>query len=99
MITYEEKIKREAKKDKPDAHWLALELLLHYRTCMLYEEKIKEILTDKEFEAFSTEVAKKVFLKHIANWQDERHDRAFTFNMLGIMFEIDRQRRSNEKKV
>lgn len=35
------------------------------------------------------------FLKHIANWQDERHDRAFTFNMLGIMFEIDRQRRSN----
>lgn len=39
------------------------------------------------------------FLKHIANWQDERHDRAFTFNMLGIMFEIDRQRRSNEKKV
>lgn len=71
MITYEEKIKREAKKDKPDAQWLALELLLHYRTCMLYEEKIKEIMTDKEFGAFSTEVAKKVFRQSVEELHNE----------------------------
>lgn len=71
MITYEEKIKREAKKDNPDAQWLALELLLNVRTLKLYEKKLQEIMSKEEFEAFSTEVAKKVFRQSVEELHNE----------------------------
>ena len=40
------------------------------RTALLYEEKLKELMTQVEFKTFSTEVAKKVFRAEIEGMKD-----------------------------
>lgn len=40
------------------------------RTALLYEEKLKELMTQVEFKTFSVEVAKKVFRAEIEGMKD-----------------------------
>ena len=40
------------------------------KTALLYEEKLKELMTQVEFKTFSTEVAKKVFKAEIEGMAD-----------------------------
>ena len=41
------------------------------RTALLYEEKLKELMTQVEFKTFSVEVAKKVFRAEIEGMKDD----------------------------
>lgn len=49
---------------------MARELLRNHDICMIYEEKLQELMSAKEFREWSTKVAKELFQKDIDEMPD-----------------------------